>query len=482
MEAKGAEGMNLRRHFALLSFVLIALWAVFFIWGVGQGYMAGLLGEAKESMVRLIQEIAATHLAGRDLQTPAEGKAYDQMYDLLERALLDPDIVRLRLFNRAGVVVYSDRRPLVGRKLGGIDAKLERALHNEVVVYIGMPSRLERESEGLPDEYLMNLYIPLDLDRNGSVDAVFGIDQTIKPLQLRMVSSKRVLAWLLLGGLAALWLALYGVVHNAARRMARTQAQLEAGYRERQQLTERLFQSEKLLSLGRLSTGIAHEINNPMCGILSFIKLVQQEAQALQASESILRKLEIIHQQASRIRRITERVLAFSRAEEAPSKTVDVRAPLEQTLALVRHDFECKGIAVEEHLGEVPLWVRSSADSLQEVFMNLFLNAQEAMPQGGILAVQARREDGWARLEVRDTGQGIPPEHLARVFEPGFSTKNEGGVAKGLGLGLFLSAHTIESYNGRIELASEVNKGTTVTIHLPLEEASENAPTPDSGH
>jgi PAS domain S-box-containing protein len=230
--------------------------------------------------------------------------------------------------------------------------------------------------------------------------------------------------------------------------------------RERKKLEEELFRSERLATLGRMLAHISHEIKNPLMTIGGF---AGQLGRSPELPAEARRKLEIIHQEVRRLEAFLGDLSTFTRANPPRKVAAELPAVIQEVVELMADGFQEKGIAFELQAPETPAPFCFDPGQLRQVLINLFKNAQEAMPQGGKLLVAVERQQDRVRLTVRDTGQGIAPEHLDALFTPFFSTK-EGGT----GLGLTISQGLIEQHHGTIAIESEVGRGTTCIIHLPL--------------
>ncbi len=227
-------------------------------------------------------------------------------------------------------------------------------------------------------------------------------------------------------------------------------------------LQQQLLTSEKLASIGLLSAGVAHEINTPLTGISSYIQMLQKKLTDTHYAQ-ILGKVEA---QTDRVARIIKNLLAFARSPSDASFTrVDLKTSLEEILSLIDYKLRTMNIRLELDLQPVPP-LRAQGERLQQVFINIILNAIDAMPGGGMLGIRLALEGGAAAIRISDTGAGIRPEHLSRIFDPFFTTK---GVGKGTGLGLSISYAVVKEHDGRLEVRSEVGRGSTFTIVLPLE-------------
>jgi two-component system NtrC family sensor kinase len=231
--------------------------------------------------------------------------------------------------------------------------------------------------------------------------------------------------------------------------------------RELERAQKLLLRSEKLASIGHLAASIAHEINNPLMPIGNLLEEIVEELTENNVPFD-RHSIDIIQDSLERIRRIVSRLLEFARDPGAQLALLDVCAVIRGVLDLNRKFFEHSRIQVITDLPPLP-YVMASKDQLEQVFMNLALNAQAAMSRGGVLTVTARQEGDEIVITFSDTGCGIPAENLERIFDPFFSTK-----PSGTGLGLFVSHGIIQGHNGKIEVESEVEVGTTFTIRLPV--------------
>ncbi len=233
----------------------------------------------------------------------------------------------------------------------------------------------------------------------------------------------------------------------------------------RVQLEEQLRISEKMASIGLLAAGVAHEVNTPLTGISSFTQLLLEHADP---DDPRTRLLEKIERQTFRAAKIVNGLLNLSRQSSGASSDeamVEVNAVIADILSLLEHQFGTHRIKVRRELSDEPTVVLGTEHKLQQVFLNLFLNAKDAMPKGGWLSVVTHVDAGRVSIEVADTGSGIPSEHLARIYDPFFTTKS---MAQGTGLGLSITYAIVREHGGSIECDSTVGQGTRFTVVLPL--------------
>ncbi len=233
---------------------------------------------------------------------------------------------------------------------------------------------------------------------------------------------------------------------------------------ERVQLEEQLQISDKMASVGLLAAGVAHEVNTPLTGISSFTQMLLNGADP---DDPKTRMLEKIEQQTFRAAKIVNGLLNLSRSsgpnadERGP---VDLNVILSDVLALLEPQLVAGKIKVRRDLCPSPALVVGVEHKLQQVFLNLFLNARDAMPKGGWLSVASRLEDGQVIAEVGDTGSGIPSEHLSRIYDPFFTTKV---IGRGTGLGLSITYGIVREHEGTLTCQSAVGQGTKFSVALP---------------
>jgi hypothetical protein len=234
----------------------------------------------------------------------------------------------------------------------------------------------------------------------------------------------------------------------------------------RVQLEEQLQISEKMASIGLLAAGVAHEVNTPLTGISSFTQMLLEGASPEDPKTAMLEKIE---RQTFRAAKIVNGLLNLARPAQVDSGPCDVNTVINDVLALLEHQFKNGSISVRKELAPIAPVVQGIEHKLQQVFLNLFLNARDAMPKGGWLTIVTRQEDGRAVVEVGDTGSGIPADQLSRIYDPFFTTK---AIGKGTGLGLSITYGIVQEHGGTISCDSQVGQGTRFSIHLPLSEAT----------
>ena len=277
--------------------------------------------------------------------------------------------------------------------------------------------------------------------------------------------------------------------------------ELEKAYSDLKAAQSRLLQQEKMASIGQLSAGVAHEINNPMGFIMSnlgtlqkfagrFLEFIDAQAEALEAivaspdqNAAIVAMLEdrkkalkidyiredtgnLIRESlegADRVKNIVQELKRFSRIDDSEYMPADINAGIESTIHIVWNELKYK-VSLKKEYGDIPI-TKCNLGQLNQVFMNMLINAANSIEKQGDIIIRTRHEDGHIYISISDTGSGIPEKIISRIFEPFFTTKD---VGKGTGLGLSIAYDIVKKHNGEISVESEVGKGTTFTIKIPV--------------
>jgi signal transduction histidine kinase len=229
---------------------------------------------------------------------------------------------------------------------------------------------------------------------------------------------------------------------------------------------EQLVQSGKIAAIGTLTSGVAHELNNPVNNIMLTAEALKEDFSQL-GEEEALEMIQDILVQSARASDIVKNLLDFSRSEQPEFDEVSITGVIKDTLKLVQNQLTLSGIDVKRDLGGDLPPILGNVKTLQQVFLNLFINAIQAMKNGGTLTIRCSLSEDrhWLLVEVTDTGVGIAPEDLPHIFEPFYTTKE---VGRGTGLGLSVSFSIIQKHGGHLEVKSQLGKGSTFTVSLPV--------------
>ncbi|MDZ7305179.1 MAG: ATP-binding protein [candidate division KSB1 bacterium] len=238
---------------------------------------------------------------------------------------------------------------------------------------------------------------------------------------------------------------------------------LKKNLEELQKTHARLVQSEKLATTGKLLAQLSHEINNPIHNIRSALEASLKKCDRGHPAQKLL---EVAHEEILRLAKLVRQTLDFYRQGPRERAPVNVNDLLQELIAVSERNFSRSHVRIHTALAAPLAKVHANKDQLKQVFLNMMLNAKEAMPSGGLLSISTRNVNNGIQIEFTDTGVGIPEENLDKIFDAFFTTKSQ---ISGVGLGLSVSYEIIRQHNGSIAVASEVNKGTSFIIHLPVD-------------
>jgi len=240
--------------------------------------------------------------------------------------------------------------------------------------------------------------------------------------------------------------------------------ELKRAYEEQQKLEAQLIQSEKLASLGQLAAGVAHEINNPLTGVLTSGHLLLKRF--FEVDDPNREDIEIIVRETTRCREIVRQLLDFARQSNPKMVYTNITQLINETLSIMENQFNIQNIKIIKKLKDDIPDIMIDINQIEQVFINILLNSIEAMSQGGSIVISSNFDKHFVCVIFQDNGRGISEENIGKIFDPFFTTKSK---QKGTGLGLAVSYGIIKRHNGTIEVKSKVNEGTTFIVKLPLE-------------
>jgi len=228
-------------------------------------------------------------------------------------------------------------------------------------------------------------------------------------------------------------------------------------------LNEQLIRTEKLAAMGTLAAGVAHEVNNPLASISSLIQMMQSNNNI---DERTKENLKLISTQIQRISQVTKDMMDFARVRPAAQSLISINQTIETSLRLASFDKSFQKLEIKKSFQADLPQIFADFDQLQQVFLNLFLNSRDAMPNGGELSIKTYLDDDFIQIEIADSGIGIENKDLKKIFDPFFTTKPAG---QGTGLGLAVCYGIITAHNGKIEPLSNDKGGITFLISLPVQ-------------
>lgn len=251
--------------------------------------------------------------------------------------------------------------------------------------------------------------------------------------------------------------------------LARQTEEIAEASRKMEESQRQLFHSHRLATVGRLAAGAAHEINNPLTIISLNIQIVQRLLQQREGNEQVLERLQVVEEQEGRISKIIQDLMGFARPAQPKLCPSSVAEVIQRVLSVLKDRVSMDAIRVVTDIPPALPLVMVDPLQIEQVFMNLFINASHAMPEGGTITVSAAAGGEFVEITVADTGEGIPSQNLSKIFDPFFTTKKEG---EGIGLGLAICHSIVEHNGGVIRVRSKSGKGSTFTVSLPIDKGS----------
>ncbi len=427
-----------------------------------------------------------------------EGKLAE-VRSIIEAVGTLPDLERVRIFSTKGKIVMSSRPEEVGNQVAMDELRI---LHHQ-----NFKTVLDDKNLQQPLFYLIKPIVNEPVcfrchgDTHNQVNGILQVDVSLKSILARLASAKKLMAITAILTFLVLTSAIFSLLTLlvnrpidallATIRRARdgdleARVQAAGSTREFSELgdnfntmlahlgkaredirryhEDQMERADRLATLGELAAGIAHEIKNPLAGIGGAIQVLMQSCEQ---SDERLEIFDEILKQIDRIDRDVKDLLSYARTGDPELDFHDINKIVGKSLALVRDNAVQRGVEVSSVLGADIPQVECDDNQIQQVLVNLALNAIHAMPDGGILTMETRtREESgeqWVEVDVRDTGVGIPPEQMDEIFTPFFTTRHTG-----TGLGLSISRKIIDKHYGELLLASEVNRGTCFTLVLSI--------------
>jgi len=485
---------NLLVRFSVVSFVVMAGIAVALTLILSNKIRSDAIDELVtedigESSARLLNAITPA-----DLEAPMTGERYSQFHEFVQRSIVSERTARIKLWAKDGTVIYSSDPAGVGEKFPANESLL-KALHGENSIEIKVPKDPENARERHLGT-LMEVYTPIIFPGTTEPEGAFELYSYYEPTAQRINSLR---TWLF-GSIGLGFVALYGSlvsivwrgsktisvqqrrlesfnaqleerIHKRTEELQRSNRDVEIALHKVQTTHEQLIQSAKLAAIGELVSGVAHEINNPLAGISGHTQLLLRRDFDGPVKES----LEHIYGESRRVTRIVQNLLSFARQQPPQNLSLSINETVTRTLEMRSYDLGVDSIELVTDLDRGNPAVFGDPQQLQQVFLNIVNNAQQAMVAAhgrGRLEVKSRRVNDNVRITFTDDGPGIPASTIDRVFDPFFTTKEAG---KGTGLGLSICYGIVKEHGGNISVESPGSSGSIFTVEVPL---AEEAPVP----
>jgi signal transduction histidine kinase/putative methionine-R-sulfoxide reductase with GAF domain len=377
-------------------------------------------------------------------------------------------------FDRARLYLVNERRDVLECKMAvGVDVEkikgIELPLDPEASIvsrsvmekkpYIIPDARMDpRVNPVLKEKFNLHSLVVIPLFTKEKALGAIAADHTEPGRRLTQETLDSVMRFAQQAGLAIQNASMYQELKNFSRQMEEKIQKTTADLRKTE---SQLIRSEKLAALGQLAAGIAHEIRNPLTSINILIHSLRER---LPSENSQQEDLKVIEEEIHRMNEIVDQFLRFAKPASPLLEKTDVLSIFEETLQLLRPQIEKQRIVVEKEFQALPM-IQMDPEQMKQAMLNLLLNAIQAMPEGGQLTMKGQNsKDGqWIHLSIEDSGMGISPEDIDKLFDPFFSTKE-----RGIGLGLSITHRIIDQHHGKIEVENAPEKGTIFTVWLPI--------------
>lgn len=427
------------RQFILLAFFLIFVILLYNVAGwLLYDRVSRYLDEQLGQRLEAIAVTSTLELSPDLLESAQDPGAQFLLEDYLQQIKDNNHLETISLFNAEGRILASTSSLL---EFGAEDPTL--TLDHEAVILAtsGMPSASRLYS--VDGFYFKSGYAPV-VDEQGEVLAILGVEASASHFRV-LGSFKKTM--LIIGGASLVFLMAVGLLFL---KLSYSLAQTEMA----------VLRADALASLGRMAAHMAHEIRNPLSIIRGAVERLRASSAVQEADRELL---GFLPEEVDRLDDIVSRYLDFARVEPPKLVAEDLAALAKETAAMAQRELAEKGVRVEiSSTAHLPA-VRLDASRIKQALLNLLLNAVEAMPQGGEIQITLSQFKKQVRLDLRDTGMGIPKTQLSKIFEPFYTTKDGGS-----GLGLAMVAKIIEDHRGNIEVHSQPNQGTTFSLFLPI--------------
>jgi signal transduction histidine kinase len=463
---------SLLRSFALLSLLVIAVITAVQVTVEWRLLRENLLDWERTTTAAAIRADAYAVLQPHDFVQWHERAAQARFADFFRHAQFNKEILRVKLYGPDLRVVWSDEPRLLGARFPG-NAPLRRALAGETVAHLEQARKAENIYErGFART--VEMYVPLSFPgpSASAAPAVAGVVEIYKdpaPMFVNVTRDRVIIILTSLAGALVLYGSLFWIVRRASRQLEAQRTDLQRQTSALQQANDelratqqQLRAAERLAAIGEVSAAVAHGIRNPLANIRASAQV------ALEApGPSVKTYLETITAEVDRLGRWLRGLLDAARPFEPRFAPLDVNGVVRAALSVLQERMARDDVALTRILAADLPKIRADEVHLEQAFVGVLENALDAMPGGGGLEVRTDRwgGDGSAavRVQVRDSGEGIPAERLARVFDAFFTSK-----PRGTGLGLAITRKVIEAHGGRVEIDSRVGRGTTVTMLIPV--------------
>ncbi|MFQ5682639.1 MAG: sensor histidine kinase [Candidatus Binatia bacterium] len=457
------RGFNLTRQFAILSFICIAA-LTGALWMIASYYLSKEMLEREwDTTATFVRTEANQLVSSEDFKTPDYSAVAHKFARLHQQVTMMPEIVRIKVYNSQGVIIWSDEKRLIGAAFRN-NPELEEALEGEIVAEVSPIVKGENVYERGAFSKLVEVYVPIYSKKGREI---VGIIETYRLAETLFKDIQRarlvILLAAILGGLL-LYFSLFAIVKRASNKISEQQQNLLT-------MQSELVASQRMAAIGEMAAAVAHGIGNPLSSIRAAAQVAKLECEqqiGCDQSEKTQKNLSNIIGEVDRVENRIRGLLNFSRPLEPHFSLVDINAVVRETVEALRTRFERSKITPRLELD--PTLPKATLDPfhVEQILLGLLTNAIEATPPGGTVTVMtgivpSQASSHGVRISIEDTGEGIPPESHGRIFEPFFTTKPQG-----TGIGLPLTKKFVERNGGVIAISKGSKGGTRVDFTLPI--------------
>jgi signal transduction histidine kinase len=456
----GWSNASLTTRFAVHSFVCIGIMTIG-LWFIVSNYLvSGILRREWETTAQFIRTEVKEYLTTEDFTTKDRKSVGHKFEELLRHITLMPDIVRFKVYNPQGVVIWSDDKRLVGKSFANKN-ELQKAIRGEVVADISSLSETGKDQRDNGLRRAVQVYIPIHWHDSGELLGVMEIYKNAEAIYRDVHEARLVVligAW---GGGLLLYLSLFAMVRQAAQKIRQQQENLLA-------VRSELVFSQRMAAIGEMAGAVAHGIGNPLSSIRAaaqVAKLDCEDSSGRSKEERIETALQNIIEQVDRVQKRMHALLNFAKPMEPRPSWIEVNAVIADILTMLKTRFAGAEVAAETDLERNLPKLRVDPDHMEQILMVLITNALEATPPGGRVSIKTKAYAGIngspasVGVIIEDTGEGIAPDIRDRVFEPFFTTK-----AYGTGIGLPLAKKFVERNGGKISVSDGSRGGARFDI------------------
>ncbi len=462
------------RLFAVLSLIVVGLITAALSFGISYYLRKDLLDHEWGITRDFIQTEAEFHLTPSDFDDSSSLTAQEHFRIFYQQTVMMPEIVRVKIWDRTGMVIWSDEKRLIGQRFPH-NAHFASAIAGRTMVNLGEAKKKENVYERGEFPRLVEVYVPIvfpGTSRPAGVVETYKVPErvfaNIRKGQITVASSA------LAGGIL-LYLSLFWIFRRATRQIEAQHQALEqrtqeiaSTHRRLVEVQDQFRKAERLAAVGRVMAAVTHGLRSPLANIRASAQVVMLDLKEGKTSSLGPKNLANIMAEVDRLEVRLKELLQFIRPADRQSSPVDLNTVLHTTLQMVGGRIEKSHVQVDEQLAPVLPPIMGDKILIEQVFLSLIDNAIDAMPNGGTITLitGVKQENGSSQVlaEVRDTGVGIPQEEMPKILESFYTTK-----AKGTGLGLAIARRFTEAYGGSLSVSSRPGEGATFCVAFPVE-------------